>query len=190
MGSPVGLFDHDNLSDALAAAYTYKETGYNASVACVCNRSDQFLLNRVGKGLSMFWVPNSAPGNGEYSTYCRFERRCDSRYRRQPRHAGKQKFFGLADGSSYTNLSIRQCNITCTTTAFQVFVGLGWRNITVGPSTSSTTGNTVISFETGNLKQTISSTYLPGSLSSLLTLKQTYTPLSWASRLIQAPQMT
>ncbi|KAK7702018.1 hypothetical protein SLS64_009879 [Diaporthe eres] len=144
VGSSVGLLDDTTPSDTLALALTFKEVGYDASVSCAYNASADFVLEALGSGdIDAFAakgeLPNSVPGDPEYSTYVGWGARSVvaigvGRDANSTRHT-----LGIAAGEAYAHLNATQCDISFASALFDVAVSLRGRNISV---TRASTGPT------------------------------------------------
>lgn len=158
VGSSVGLLDDTTPSDTLALALTYQEVGYDASVSCAYNASADFVLEALGGDyIDAFAakgeLPNSVPGDPEYSTYVGWGARSIvaigvGRDLNSTRHT-----LGIAAGEAYSHLNATQCDITFTPALFDITVNLRDRNISVARAgTNNDSDAAVQAWDTGNLR--------------------------------------
>lgn len=158
VGSSVGLLDDTTPSDTLALALTYQEVGYDASVSCAYNASADFVLEALGSGyIDAFAakgeLPNSVPGDPEYSTYVGWGARSVvaigvGRDANSTRHT-----LGIAAGEAYAHLNATQCDISFAPALFDVAVSLRGRNISVTRAGTDNNSDAVVqAWDTGNLR--------------------------------------
>ncbi|KAG6365635.1 hypothetical protein INS49_007246 [Diaporthe citri] len=164
VGSSVGLLDDTTPSDTLALGLTYQEVGYDASVSCAYNASTGFVLEKLGSGyIDAFAargvLPNSAPGDPEYSTYVGWGARSVvaigvGRDANSARHT-----LGIAAGEAYAHLNAAQCDISFAPALFDVTVSLTGRNITVtragstnNNSSDAAAAQPALDWDTGSLR--------------------------------------
>lgn len=74
IASSVGLFEDTIPTTTLDLEISYQEVGYDASVRCIYNASADFVLEQlemsaIGAFAAKGELPNSVPGDIEYSTY-------------------------------------------------------------------------------------------------------------------------
>lgn len=136
-GASVGLVD-DTLhrENPRATNYTYEETGLAADVACIYNRTSQFVIQALGEDVLyalMGPLPDSNLSAPEYSVYIgRGDRTIVGiGVSGQPAAYTAKRYLAIAAGDYYTPLNSTQCTVTYTPARFNVSVDIPSRNITV-----------------------------------------------------------
>lgn len=157
IASSVGLFSDTIPTNTLDLEISYQEVGYHASVSFIYNTSADFGLKQLAKSpIGAFAakgeLPNSVPGDPEYSTYVGWGARSIvaigvGRDGNSTRHT-----LGIAAGEAYGHLNTTQCEISFMPTLFDVIVNFSEHNITVKPTNTTMSDDTQLAWNTGRLK--------------------------------------
>lgn len=131
-GASVGLSDDAILKNAFATGYTFQEVGYIAETECVYNSSTNFVLEPDGEDLytAIGYLPDSA--SGEFSVYLGHDPSAIVAIGVAAANTGPNpRYFGIAAGTSYSNLNTAQCKTSFIPSVFNVSVHITSKNITV-----------------------------------------------------------
>lgn len=159
IASSIGLFNDTIPTNTLDLEISYQEVGYDASVSCIYNTSADFVLKQlarspIGAFAAKGELPNSVPGDPEYSTYVGWGARSIvaigvGRDGDSTRHT-----LGIAAGEAYGHLNATQCEIFFVPTLFDVVVNFSGHNISITPTntTNANVDDTQLGWDTGHLK--------------------------------------
>lgn len=161
IGSSTGLLDDTtDPSDPLNLMLSYQEIGYDASVSCAYNASTGFVLEALGSGdIDAFAakgeLPNSVPGDPEYSTYVGWGARSVVAIGVGRDPNSTRYTLGIAAGEAYAHLNATQCDISFAPALFNVTVDFRSRNIFVtraGTNNNNNSGAGAPVWDTGSLR--------------------------------------
>jgi hypothetical protein len=132
-GASVGLLDDHILNDSLATGYIYQEVGYATQTSCIYNSSTKFT---IVPDYPFFAAQGPLPDSAfpEYSVYVGHGKGAAIvaiGVSSQRPDVLKDRYLGIAAGSSYRNLNATQCKTTYQPALFNVSVALAGKNITV-----------------------------------------------------------
>jgi hypothetical protein len=133
VGGSVGLVDDHILNDTLATGYTYQELGYASQTSCIYNSSTEFTIIPDEE---FFAAQGKLPDSAfpEFSVYVGHGKGAAIvaiGVAAQKPGVLRDRYLGIAAGSSYLNLNATQCKTTFKPALFNVSVALAGKNITV-----------------------------------------------------------
>lgn len=139
-GASVGLLDDDILKNKLATSYTYLETGLRADVDCIYNRTSNWILSdkAIDNDKYVFpakgTLPNSAPGDLQYSQYFGQGNSDGSvaiGIAGDDDGNATRKYLGIAAGAAYASLNATQCTVDFIPSVFNVSIDIAPKTINV-----------------------------------------------------------
>ncbi|PQE23106.1 hypothetical protein CJF32_00004492 [Rutstroemia sp. NJR-2017a WRK4] len=133
VGGSVGLMDDHILNNTLATGYTYQEVGYATQTSCIYNSSTNFAIKPDDEFFAARGrLPDSAfPEFSVYVGHGKGAAIVAIGVAAQKPGVLRDRYLGIAAGSSYLNLNATQCKTTFQPALFNVSVALAGKNITV-----------------------------------------------------------